>query len=151
MPHEYYKVIWVDSEIKSLENQIYHKMFQELGYTGFQGIESVDKFTKFLDDDLVKDNVLVITSGTLAKVMIPLITAQLRKKVQRIIIFCRSLDYHFKWKESHPKLVLAVTNNFALLTKEFNNCIRQIEKETAKRYEINYSESQSDFLDQLYF
>ena len=79
------------------ENRINRAAFQRLGYNGFLAMPSLKEFETFLSDDLVKDNVLVIMSGSLAEKVIEIINNQGVKKVQKAIIFCNSLEYHLRW------------------------------------------------------
>jgi hypothetical protein len=78
----HYKIVWVDSDIESIENKVHAKLFYDLGFS-FTGLAYVDQessnnketntLEKFLLDDEIKDNVLIISSGSLAEKVIELI------------------------------------------------------------------------------
>ena len=74
--HEYYKIVWVDANIFNKENIIYLKVFADLGYHGFKAIDSAEGLESFLQLNHTKDNVLVISSGSMTKLAIPIILKQ---------------------------------------------------------------------------
>ena len=87
LPH-YYKIIWVDQNVFNDENTVYRKVLHDLGLSKLICLLSIEELYLYLEDDLVKDNVLVITSGSLSTAMVQLIKSQLVKKVSSLIVFC---------------------------------------------------------------
>ena len=71
--HEYYKIVWVDAQIFNSENVIYLKVFADLGYNGFKAIDTVEGLLAFLKLNHTKDNVLIISSGSMTKSIITII------------------------------------------------------------------------------
>ena len=71
--HEQYRIVWVDANIFNKENIIYMKVLADLGYNGFKAIDSADGLEAFLKLNHTKDNILVISSGSMTKHAIPII------------------------------------------------------------------------------
>jgi hypothetical protein len=140
--HTYYKVLWVDRDIFDPgENLVYHHVFKDLKYSGFQGVSSVEQFKEILDDNLTNDNLLVISSGAFVKQVIEVIKKQKVRKVQKIIVFCRNKKYHEHLLEGEKDLVLSIINEFSDLTRKFNDLIKTIElqrDEEFRKSELNF-------------
>ena len=65
----YYNLVWVDQNVLNEENTVYRKVFKDLGFSKFHAFESIYDLTGHLETG-VQDNILVISSGALAREMI---------------------------------------------------------------------------------
>lgn len=97
--YEYYKYIWLDSNIFGQELSCSLKALHDLGYLGFNPMDDPEYFKQYLAGPYVHDNVIVVMSGSMSKRvlddknMIEWIQEfnKEQKKVVGIIIYCMDL------------------------------------------------------------
>ena len=119
IPYTYYKIIWLDLNVFEDENIKNLKILKDKGFTGLQPVKSINEFFNYLDNNLTKDNIIIITSGSMAEEedggpgilkQIQSLSKQQLQKIKNVIIFCWSLEKHSHWKDKYPNLVYSVVD-----------------------------------------
>ena len=67
IPYTYYKIIWLDSNVFEDENIKNLYILKDKGFTGLYPIKTINEFFNYLDKNLTKVNLILITSGSMAE------------------------------------------------------------------------------------
>jgi len=125
---QFYKLVWVDKLVSSIENIFYTKAFRYLGYRGCITFDNLESYKEYLESAHSKMNIITLTGGPITDSVVKL-TYGLnlkQKKVQKIIVFTTkasenfSLPYLDTRKEEIDGLVYSVVLTMKKLLDDFN-------------------------------
>ena len=108
-------ILWLDSSVKSEENEEVHKKLIELFQNNFLAYERAEEMMDYIEKNPDK-HFLLIASGQMGREVVPKI--QPRSQFHSIIIYCMNKQANEKWSKKYEK-VGTIQNILCDISHEF--------------------------------
>ena len=138
----YVNLIFFDTNISNRENYRYYNNFNIDVVGGFQGIDKLDLFERYLETIKIKEiPFIVISSGSSGKDIIPI--CKKFSFVKEVIIFCRNYEYNKHYLNEYPgyaKKVLTSIKDVYKYFKAFGSYKSDLNKQNLEHFVFSYEQ-----------
>jgi len=138
----YVNLIYFDENINNRENYRYYNNFNIDVVGGFQGIDKLDLFERYLEAIKIKEiPFIVISSGSSGKDIIPI--CKKFSFVKEVIIFCRNYEYNKHYLNEYPgyvKKVLTSIKDVYKYIKTFGPYKSDLNKQNLEHFVFSYEQ-----------
>lgn len=116
------QLVWVDPIIDSADPDAQHTLQQLRNVVNEVNIFSRPHQCRDFLEEVNKEKVLVVTSGSVGRELVPQIHAM--RQVDEIYIFCRHKSRHKEWARDYPK-IKGVHTRIESICKDLQLAVRQ--------------------------